>query len=115
MNHRAHRGFIDTKPKGQRAHQHWHFVRHPALLVARTQTILHLPVIWDCGNSLLFQKIDSLLHLINGWRINNHVTTGIVAQGIYQKTGLRARVALAYYVSAVGAMRARTVLMRLAA
>src|SRR5712691_6669131 len=56
MNHGAHGGFIDAEAERDRADQHAHSVRHPALLVAPPVVDLHLAVIRDGGNPHRLEK-----------------------------------------------------------
>src|SRR2546427_10817983 len=55
MNHGAYGSFVDTQSESYGAHQHAHFVRHPALLVAPSSAGIHLAVICNGGASLVPQ------------------------------------------------------------
>src|SRR3989475_11008039 len=55
MNHGAYGSFVDTQSESYGAHQHGHFVRHPAFLVAPSSAGIHLAVICNGGNSLVPQ------------------------------------------------------------
>ena len=114
MDHGAYRSFIDSQSEGQRAYQHGHLIGHPALLVAPPQVALHLSMISNRANSLLFQESYGLLDFVNGGRINNHVAAGILIEGRYQEIGLRASSTLFHNVAQIRPMEAGDVLMRIA-
>ena len=68
----------------------------------------------DRRNSLIFQEVNRLLHLINGRRINNHVAARIFVQRFYQKSGLGLGIAFVHHVTQIGAVKAGNVLVRIA-
>src|SRR5262249_46188715 len=78
MNHCPNGSLVDAEPEGDRAHEHTHFVRHPAFLISPPLIALHLPVVADRRDALLLQHVDGLLHSRNGRRINDYVSLGRV-------------------------------------
>ncbi len=82
MNHGSHRRLVDAQSKGNRAHQHAHFVRHPAFLVATPLIALHLGVVRYGGNALVLQKVDRFLDSIDGRRVDDDVAVIVIAQAL---------------------------------
>ena len=114
VDHGAHRRLVDPQPEGDGAHQHAHFVVHPALLVAAAVGGLHLAVIGDGGDAPVRQKIHGLFHRGDGGRVHDHAFALVGAQGRQQQARVRLFVALVRHVAQVGAVEAGDVLVRIA-
>ena len=114
MHHRPHRSLVDAQSEGDRAHQHAHFIRHPAFLVVPSLRGLHLAVIADGGNLLLFEKVHRLFNFGDGRRVNNDAAVLVVAQGAQQQARLLAPCALLHQIAQVRPVKAGNVLVRIA-
>ena len=114
MNHRAHRRLVDAQSEGDRAHQHAHFVRHPAFLIAPPQVAFHLAVISDGGNSCSSEEIHRLFNPGDGRRVNDDAAVRIVSQSAQQQAWLRRAFAFLHQIAQVRPMKAGDVLVRIA-
>src|SRR3989442_11296537 len=93
MNHGAYGSLVDTQSESYGAHQHAHFVRHPALLVAPSSAGIHLAVICDGGNSLLLEEIHCLFDPGDRGGVDDDVAVRVLPQRPHQQAGLHAPIA----------------------
>src|SRR5947209_16365051 len=112
MNDSAHGCLVDSQAKRDSTDQHRHLVRHPALLVTFSHFRLHLSVVRNRRNTVVFEKVHGLLYPVDSGRINDHVVTGISGENLHQKPQLGVLVlTLAHEVIQVGAVEAGDVLV----
>ena len=114
MNHGAYGSLVDTQSESYGAHQHAHFVRHPALLVAPSSAGIHLAVICDGGNSLLLEEIHCLFDPGDRGGVDDDVAVRVLPQRPHQQAGLHAPIAFLHDIPQVAPIEAGDVLVRIA-
>src|SRR4029077_663359 len=95
---------------GDGTYQHAHLVGHPAFLIPSTFVGHHLAVIRHCGYTLVLQRVDSLLHAVDGGCVHDEVAFAVVLQSPDQQLRLRIAVAFLHYVTEVTAAKGGNVL-----
>src|SRR5712692_9889733 len=114
MNHGAYGSLVDTQSESYGAHQHAHFVRHPALLVAPSSPGIHLAVICNGGNSLLLEEIHCPFDPGDRGGVDDDVAVRVLPKRPHQQAGLHAPIAFLHDIPQVGPMEAGDVLVRVA-